>query len=567
MPNKPNPKSLLERAQRQHQQGKLKQALSNYRKFLKENPNQPDVLHWTGILLSQLGQHKEGLDTIKQAIKQESTNASFHNSMGNVLMKLHKFKDASKAYYAAIKLKPDYAIAYNNLGNAYDQQNRLENAVKAYCKAIELEPDFANAHFNYGRILLKQGELDTAAAQLQQAISLNPKHAPALSQLAHIYLNNNEEQKAIYYYQKRLAIQPNHAETHNDIGLALFKECRFEEARKHFEKTLSINSDHPNANYHLATTYLKLENPQQALMHYLRQLEKQPHLESYYNIGILLMNKEHHKDALSYFKQALELDPGNLKIHLNMAAIYLKIHRIQEAIEHYQKAATIKPNDPEIQHILAALQQSKTPEKAPAEYLQHLFDQYAEHYDTHLTKHLHYQVPKLLHEAIIIEANVENPQWKILELGCGTGLCGNLFKTMAKTLIGIDISEKMIEIAKEKDIYDKLEKSDVETALKHYNNIDLILAADVFTYIGELKELFRAAKQALNENGLFAFTVEKTSIEPYTLQQTIRYAHSKNYLVTLIKDNHFETVRFDNIVLRKQKGKPIEGYLIILRKK
>ena len=99
-----------------------------------------------------------------------------------------------------------------------------------------------------------------------------------------------------------------------------------------------------------------------------------------------------------------------------------------------------------------------------------------------------------------------------------------------------------------------------------YQDIDLILAADVFTYVGDLSELFKKAHHTLKQTGLFAFTVEKSSTELYQLQRTIRYAHSKKYIESLIEENNFTALREDNIVLRKQKGKPVEGYLIILGK-
>ena len=210
--------------------------------------------------------------------------------------------------------------------------------------------------------------------------------------------------------------------------------------------------------------------------------------------------------------------------------------------------------------------QKEVPQKAPVEYLQHLFDQYASHYDTHLMTQLDYQVPELLYQTISREMNIETPQLKILDLGCGTGLSGKRFKPFAKELMGVDISEKMIAIAKQNNIYDTVEVNDISQALDHYKEIDLMLAGDVLTYMGELDALFQKITVALAPRGWFAFTVEKTTIEPYTLQQTLRYAHSKNYLLSLIEKYHFETVCFESVVLRKHRGKVVRGYLVVLTK-
>ena len=79
-----------------------------------------------------------------------------------------------------------------------------------------------------------------------------------------------------------------------------------------------------------------------------------------------------------------------------------------------------------------------------------------------------------------------------------------------------------------------------------------------------MDEIFRLIHQALNENGLFAFTTEISHDENYTLQQTARYAHSSLYLNQLAEKYHFEITLIENAVLRTQYSKPLEGYVVLL---
>lgn len=557
---------FLQHAQQQYKQGKFKEALDSCQQILKDDPEQPDALHLAGILLAQLKNYAGSLDYLDHAIKLEPENATFYNSKGNVLLRMNKLINATKAYYIAISLKPDYAAAYNNLGNSFYRQSKIGSAQKAYQKAIVLKPDFPSAHFNYGRLLTEQEDYDHAIKELKKALSFDEKHLFALGQLAHIYLQKKNYSKAVDYFKRRLAAQPYHTETHYNLGLALLKMNNWVEASSHLNHTIALQRNYPEANYHLATAYLKMGDHKKALNYYLHEVEIQAHLECYYNIGVLLMYQERHRDAIDYLKKALELDSSYLDAHMNIAAIYLKTGRIQKAIEHYQCASKLKPNDAEILHILSALQQKETPAAAPTKYVQRLFNQYAAYYDLHLTKHLDYCVPEQIHQAIEIDANANVPQWKILDLGCGTGLCGELFKNMAKELIGIDISPKMIDIAKQKNIYDQTIIADIHKAVSDFHKVDLILAADVLTYIGDLEMIFKNIRESLKTKGLFTFTVERTSAQPYVLQRTIRYAHSKSYIESLIERNRFEAVRFDNIVLRKHQGKPVEGFLVTLKK-
>ncbi len=446
----------------------------------------------------------------------------------------------------------------------FSYKKNLDNAKKAYQKAIALKPHFANAHFNYARLLIELENYHQAIAELKRTVAMSSHHSAAFSQLAHVYMYLGDFSKAITYYEKRLALEPENADAQYDCGLAHLKDNQFQKAIDYFTNALLLNPEHPDCHYSLATAYLQRGDHKEALLHYLRQLEKKPQIECYYNVGVLHMYQERHREAIDYFKQALTLDPNYREAHLNIAAVYLKINQIKQAIEHYESTLVLKPNDSEIEHILTALQKKEAPPRAPDSYVRHLFDEYATYYDQHLTLHLQYQVPQKLYQAVETEWNGGKAEWRILDLGCGTGLCGELFKPMAKELIGIDVSEKMLITAGNKNIYDKLENQTLQEALNNHQGFNLILAGDVFTYIGELDDIFEKVKKALAAKGLFALTVEKTHQFPYELLQTIRYAHSKKYIIALIKRNNFKLLRFDNIVLRNQKGKAIEGYLVLL---
>ena len=559
-------KTLLQKASQLHQQGKLSEAETLYHQLLEEDPKQLDVLHALAVLYAQSNQYDDALTTLDKAIAIDEALASLYNSKGNVYLRLGKQDEAIAQYKKAIYYNKQYAAAYSNLGNAYYNKNQLDQAQKYYENAIHLTEDYSDAHYNLGILFTKLGENDKAITHLKKSIALNPHRPTAYGQLAEIYLNNHEYLLAIENYQKRLDYQPEHTESFFSLGQAYLQNNQIEEAIAAFKKTLILQPEHPEANHYLGNAELASSDANKALNYYFRQLEINPIMESYYNIGVLLMHQNRHKESLQYLQQAAKIEPGYLPVHINLAALYLKLNQVSDAIRHYKEALIIKPGDPELTHILSALEKGKTPDQAPREYLSHLFNQYATYYDKHLTEHLQYKAHELLFKAIETESTVESAEWTILDLGCGTGLCGVLFKPFAKQLIGIDVSEKMIAAAEQKATYDILKVEEVTTALDTFKENDLIVAGDVFSYIGKLDQIYQKAYEALKSGGLFAFTVEKTYTEPYELQKTIRYAHSKKYLATLAKKTQFETLRFDNIVLRKQRNIPVEGYLVVLQK-
>ena len=394
--------------------------------------------------------------------------------------------------------------------------------------------------------------------------TLNKDDPAVLLRMGNIFLREEKFSEAANAYAKSILIDPKNADAQFRLGLSHYHLKEFELAKKQFEIVLSLDHRYLNVNQCLANYLLELRDHEKAMHYYFRQLEIEPWFETYYNIGILLMMKERLKDALTYFDLALQKSPNDVATILNFATIYLKQNKIDDAIFYYQKANTLKPNDAEIQHILSALKQNKPANKAPVEYVTHLFDQYAAYYDYHLTDRLKYTVPKKMLDIVQLEFPMISPesQWVILDLGCGTGLCGTLFKPYAKKLMGVDLSENMLHVAREKNCYDELLKKDIQDAVVQFSAVDLILAADVFTYIGDLKSIFLRIKQALKSQGLFIFTVEKTVEKNFVLQQSIRYAHHKHTIESLCAQCGFTILRFENVELRLQEGRTVEGYIV-----
>ena len=125
-----------------------------------------------------------------------------------------------------------------------------------------------------------------------------------------------------------------------------------------------------------------------------------------------------------------------------------------------------------------------TPKTAPREYVEKLFDGYAERFEVSLVDTLDYKIPKLITD-ILIQTNTTGSLGSVLDLGCGTGLLGQSIKGYCSKLEGIDLSNKMLEVASQKKVYDKLSQSDIIEYLSSISlDFDYYVALDVFIYIG-----------------------------------------------------------------------------------
>ncbi|MEQ1663463.1 MAG: tetratricopeptide repeat protein [Thiobacillus sp.] len=279
-------------------------------------------------------------------------------------------------------------------------------------------------------------------------------------------------------------------------------------------------------------------------------------------------SKQQWDAAIDAFQKALELAPDNTKALYGLGAAFAEKGLHELAIKYFQQYLEIVPDNKQVEFHIARLT-GASPSAPPAEYVSKLFDQYAEHFDLHLITALSYKAPELLYAAIGEVGGTDTVWTDVLDLGCGTGLCALLFKERALKLSGVDLSEKMIEVAKRRNLYDRLTVGDITVVLEGLNQVhDLIIAADVFVYVGELKRVFELSSAALKRSGLFAFTVEAAKDEAvdYVLQPTGRYAHSKHYIKELAESFGLEMSIMNDVVLRIDRGNPINGYMVVLRR-
>lgn len=217
-------------------------------------------------------------------------------------------------------------------------------------------------------------------------------------------------------------------------------------------------------------------------------------------------------------------------------------------------------------HALSGDNQAKT----TPEYAHNLFNNYALYYDQHMQKTLQYSIPHQLARVIHKLTLPKNPN--TLDLGCGTGLTGIVLREVSQHLTGVDIAAKMLAQAKEKGIYHELIEAELFQFLQenkpHCNSprhYDLIVAADVLPYFGELDSLFAALKTHLNSQGYFIFTTEISTKENWTLQKSARFSHHPDYIKKLGEENQLSLVKQEKIPARIQNQLPLEAMLYVLK--
>ena len=219
--------------------------------------------------------------------------------------------------------------------------------------------------------------------------------------------------------------------------------------------------------------------------------------------------------------------------------------------------------------MVAALAGATT-EAAPREYVTNLFDGYAATYERHLVDVLGYRTPALMRRMLATARPGTARFRRALDLGCGTGLVGAAFRDVVGRLEGVDLSARMVDQARAKGLYDALFVGDMIEYLERPAGweplSDLIVAADVFAYVGHLEATFAAARGRLSAGGLFVFSIETLVRGGFALRQSGRYAHSSGYVRQLAGDHGFAIGGREVAIVRTENDVGIDGAVFVLVK-
>lgn len=227
----------------------------------------------------------------------------------------------------------------------------------------------------------------------------------------------------------------------------------------------------------------------------------------------------------------------------------------------WQKAMAADPADRLGAGLRWALaREVRTVETMPSSFVELLFDDYAPRFDTALVDRLNYRGPWLLMEALG-RAGFRRAG-RALDLGCGTGLMGEVLRGSVGWLEGWDISAGMLAEAKAKGVYDRLDKRDITELELGAERFDLIAAADVFMYVGALERVVAWCAGSLAPGGRLAFTVERGT-QPVELRETRRFAHSPDYIRALMADAGFGAVSLSDCVVRQDRGTDVAALCVV----
>ena len=369
-------------------------------------------------------------------------------------------------------------------------------------------------------------------------------------------------------FRAALAFAPGDAEIQTNLGNVLMALGSLDEAVEAYRAALAGGFDHPLVHYNLGVALRKLGCSEAALTAFQAASERAPDLAPVHNNrGNALRDLGRYDEAASAYLEALALRPGDGGTGVNLSSALSLLHERDAA------AATAlarrwrdqAPDDAMARHVAAAMTGEASPDRAEDGYVRQLFDGFAADFEQRLAD-LDYQAPALVAACLNRLWPQPSGRLEVLDAGCGTGLCAPALRRHARTLWGVDLSFEMLERADARRLYDELEVVELTAFLiEHPEHFDLIVAADVFCYFGDLVPVLTAAAAALRPGGRLVFTVERDTgngMAAFTLQANGRYRHAPSAVSAVLAALGLEGPAAAAVTLRRENDAAVAGLFI-----
>mmetsp|Transcript_27135 Transcript_27135/g.74411 ORF Transcript_27135/g.74411 Transcript_27135/m.74411 type:complete len:508 (-) Transcript_27135:94-1617(-) len=446
---------------------------------------------------------------------------------------------------------------YENGIAAFDNDENPPTA-SSLVTLISLETNLATAYSTIG------GQDEKALLHYEKAISAYEAHhdkvkdendvveeaRSIVSQTAFFYameLQESHAAKAVNMYGRAVTLDPNLWAAWANLGSVFHDNFKnYDEALQAYNKAYELLTEHDNPT-----------DPPSEPRFILSQLQ--------YRIGLCLSHDLERSCATTTDPQT----PVSCK---------------EMATHAFSLAVQFDSNNVSAKHMLATVTADATMKRADNSYVKTLFDDYAQNFEHSLVEELGYDGYARLRRGFdrSFGGRESVPTFSsVLDAGCGTGLVGEQFRNISSHLIGVDLSEAILDEAEKlrPKLYDERIVGDVTEIIRQKKPLSLIVAADSFIYFGDLEPLFDSIREGLDDDAYIAFTLENVSDEDeaalqeskpdwrWQLTASGRFAHRDKYVAAIGRLHGLTVVHYESLDgFRHEHGKDVRGHMFVMKK-
>ena len=206
-------------------------------------------------------------------------------------------------------------------------------------------PDTADAVRAAG-IALRAGNVAAAIAQLESTGAAAPRATEVQRLLGLAHLANEDAARGLAALRQAIALDATYERPRIDLARALFDRGQFADAVTVLTGTLAAIPTSGRARYLLGLTYQRQGNYTGAMASLAQAAALSPLLGAnsiYQSIGALRRSQQQYPEAIEAFSRRIELVPNDATAHHELAEMYFRVGRLDEALAEHTVALMIDP--------------------------------------------------------------------------------------------------------------------------------------------------------------------------------------------------------------------------------
>ncbi len=357
-------------------------------KALQKFPDDINLLNVAAAAYAESGNDLQALEIYRRLVEMQPQVILYQMRLAELNLNRENDAEAIAAARKAIELRPNDAAGHFFLGRIYFALGQHNEAKEAFRKAAEISPEMLNAWYFLSLSETRSGNTDEGIIAMKKAYELSPEDFVINKELGSKLTSAGKYKEAVVYLKKALSLKPQDFEVKVNLGLALFESAQHEEGIRILMEANRMRPDNSASKMFLSVSrarqedFARLEEIRQAADKEPRNLnlqmriietlgyagridEAEPYIqkvlrmnskniEVYQTIGIVYSTARKYDKASEIFRKSMEIkeNPG---AYLNLAGIYTKEGKINEAIAAYDKVLELKSDVPNVMKIYADL--------------------------------------------------------------------------------------------------------------------------------------------------------------------------------------------------------------------
>ena len=322
-----SPEELFQEGVAAQQRGDFTTAVRDYRQVLKLEPNQISARANLGAALSHLGRFDEAIAEYRSALQMDPANKDIRLNLALALYKKGDYQQASREFEQVRSVDAGDPRVLTLLGDCQLRLGHPEEAARLTVPLAQAHPDNLDAAFVAGSALIRNGKRRDGLAFIER-VAKEGNSADAYLLAGSTWLDMNEFNSARKDLETALKLNPGLPGAHTLLGMAMDKSGDQADAKAEFEKALNINPDNFQANLYMGAILYKARDMAAARTYLEKALKLEPDSAlAHYEFGLVESAAGELQGAVSDLERASNQDPNWLEPHVQLAALYYKMHR------------------------------------------------------------------------------------------------------------------------------------------------------------------------------------------------------------------------------------------------